>query len=579
MRNSDENNSMSDTSRSTPLRLTGIAIALAGALGGGAAHAANYASGGSGQYRNEILWLTWGAGGNGTHDQALVNGSATSATIPVTATQTLQLNCQLTNITGGAAPGGGLRSYRQGNYSGDPLDDLYNIGGTGAGNQLIAGINTATNGETKNMVVQCNATLGGQPYRIPGLVMADAESLEAGGTIPAPAEYLQGTADGVWNVVEMLRVVGRTYYATKTNAGAEQTLRFGPGGQGTGTSPGAITFLNFNPSAYAPGTEAVDMAFTFKGGGRTAIAIGLLVPKADFGDAPAGYGNPAHLLASLAPVADGLAANGVAVDINDTGFQLGELAPPSTGYLGSIGPDGESAAQPGAAANGDNNAGSAGAAEEDAWPAGYTLSTDQVGDTLSQAVACNGTGTVAGWIDFDRNGSFDAGERAAAACSGGSATLQWTVPALTTGASYVRLRYASDAAQLASATSEADDGEVEDHRIEILASVADLQIVKSNPDPDGTVESGDTTTYTITVNNNGPAAADGAVVSDDWTSIPGLDCSAGPVACTASGTAGTQCPAAVTPAQLQAGVAIPVLPNAGVVTFALSCTVTASGAP
>lgn len=566
---------MSDTNRSTSLRLTGLAIALAGVLGSGTAHAANYATGGTGEYRNEILWLTWGAGGNGTHDQALVNGSATAATIAVTPTQTLQLNCQINAITGGATNGAGLRSYRSGNYSGDPLDDLYNIGSTGNTNTLIAGVNTGTASETKNFVVDCNATLGGVPYRIPGLVMADAESLEAGGTIAAPSEYLQGTAIGVWNVVEMLRVAGRTYYATKTNAGIEQTLRFGPGGQNTGTSPGAITFLTFANGAYAPGTEAIDMAFTIKGGGRTAIAIGLLVPKADFGDAPGSYGNPAHLLPILEPVADGLAANGTAVDINDPAFPLGALAPPSSGYLGSTGPDGESASQPNANATGDDTNGSA-PDDENAWPANYTISTDQSGDPLSQAVVCNGTGTVAGWIDFDRNGSFEPAERAAAACSGGSATLNWTLPAtLTPGASYVRLRYASNAAQIADATSEADDGEVEDHRIEIVAAVANLQIDKTNPDT--TVESGDTTTYTITVTNNGPAAADNATVSDDWTTIPGLDCSAGPLTCTASGTAGTQCPAAVTPAQLQAGVAVPVLPNGGVVTFALTCEVTATG--
>jgi hypothetical protein len=578
MRNRNRNTLMSDTDGSTSLRLTGIAIALAGALGGGAAHAANYATGGTGEYRNEILWLTWGGGGNGTHDQAVVNGTTTSATIAVTPNQTLQVNCELDAITGGATNGAGLRSYRSGNYSGDPLDNLYNIGASGNTNELIAGINTATGTETKNFVVECNATLGGAPYRIPGLVMADAESLEAGGTIAAPAEYLQGTAIGVWNVVEMLRVAGRTYYATKTNAGAEQMLRFGPGGQNTGTSPGAITFLTFADGAYAPGTEAIDMAFTIKGGGRTAIAIGLLVPKADFGDAPAGYGTPTHLLPTLEPVADGLAANGIAVDINDPAFPLGALAPPSSGYLGSTGPDGESASQPNPNANGDNSNGSAGTIEEDAWPAAYTISTEQAGDPLSQAVVCNGTGTVAGWIDFNRNGSFEPGERAASACSGGSATLNWTLPAtLAPGASYVRLRYASNAAQIADATSEADDGEVEDHRIEIVAAVADLRIEKTNPDTE--VESGASTTYTIAVTNDGPSAADNTVVSDDWTTIPGLDCSAGPLSCAASGTSGTQCPAAVTPAALQAGVAIPALPMGGVVTFTLTCTVTASGEP
>jgi hypothetical protein len=79
--------------------------------------------------------------------------------------------------------------------------------------------------------------------------------------------------------------------------------------------------------------------------------------------------------------------------------------------------------------------------------------------------------------------------------------------------------------------------------------------------------------------NNGPSAANNAIVSDDWTTVPGLDCSTGTATCAASGTAGTQCPApaSVTPAALQAGLAIPVFPNGGIVTFTLQCTVTATG--
>jgi hypothetical protein len=567
---------MSDTMRTTSLRLLATTLALAaGVAATSPAQAAAYATGGSGQYRDEILWLTWGGGTNGTNGQPLVNGSNTSATIAVTDTLTLQVDCTLADITGGTA-GSGLVSYRPGNYSGDPLDDLYNIGGTGTANQLATGIYTVVQDQAKNFVVNCASTLGGQPYRIPGLVMADAESLEAGGTPANPDEYLQGTADGTWNVVEMLRVAGRTYYGTKTDGGTLQTLRFGPGGQGSGTSPGAITFLTFDPSAYQGPGQTISMAFTVLGGGRTAIAIGLLVPRADFGDAPASHGEPSHLLASLVAAPDGLPADGVARDINDTGFQLGALQPPSTGFIGSTGPDGEQSAQHGAGATGDDASGSAGGDEEDGWPAGFTLATNEAGGTLAQAVACNGSGTVAGWIDFDRDGSFAAGERAAAACSGGSAALAWTLPAvLEPGTTYVRLRYASTAAQVVDAVAEAADGEVEDHAMAIVAPVADLRIEKTNPATE--LESGDTTTYTITVSNDGPSAADGAVVSDDWTATPGLDCSAGPLTCAASGTAGTQCPAAVTPAQLQAGIAIPALPLGGVVTFSLACEVTASG--
>lgn len=93
------------------------------------------------------------------------------------------------------------------------------------------------------------------------------------------------------------------------------------------------------------------------------------------------------------------------------------------------------------------------------------------------------------------------------------------------------------------------------------------------------VTAGGTITYSIVATNNGPSAANNAVVSDDWTTVPGLDCSTGTATCAASGTGGTQCPApaSVTPAALQAGLAIPVFPNGGIVTFTLQCTVTASG--
>lgn len=113
-------------------------------------------------------------------------------------------------------------------------------------------------------------------------------------------------------------------------------------------------------------------------------------------------------------------------------------------------------------------------------------------------------------------------------------------------------------------------------------ATADLSITKASTT--SPVTAGGTITYTIVVTNNGLSAADNAVVTDDWTTQPGLDCSAtavppGTATCAASGTAGTQCPApaSVTPAGLQAGLVIPALPNGGVVTFTLQCAVTAPG--
>lgn len=117
--------------------------------------------------------------------------------------------------------------------------------------------------------------------------------------------------------------------------------------------------------------------------------------------------------------------------------------------------------------------------------------------------------------------------------------------------------------------------------VTVVNNGANLSITKANgTDP---VIAGGTVSYTIVVANGGPAAADNAVVRDDWSSLPGggLDCSTGTASCAVSGTAGTQCPlpANVTPANLQNGLAIPVLPNGGIVTFTLQCAVTATGSP
>lgn len=106
---------------------------------------------------------------------------------------------------------------------------------------------------------------------------------------------------------------------------------------------------------------------------------------------------------------------------------------------------------------------------------------------------------------------------------------------------------------------------------------ADLSITKTNAGASLAV--GATTTYTIVAANAGPDGADGALLRDTPTS--GLDCSAGPANCTATG--GAQCPGgavngpavAVPVASLLAGVAIPTFPASGSVSVTLACVVTA----
>ncbi|WP_186442493.1 prealbumin-like fold domain-containing protein [Lysobacter antibioticus] len=104
--------------------------------------------------------------------------------------------------------------------------------------------------------------------------------------------------------------------------------------------------------------------------------------------------------------------------------------------------------------------------------------------------------------------------------------------------------------------------------------LADLTIHKTNTpaagadDPSGdTLARGASTTYTIVVGNNGPDAVTGAILRDPIASRSGIRCTA-PPSCS-----GTACPAGLSLAQLDAGVALGTLVNGGSVTVTLTCTV------
>jgi uncharacterized repeat protein (TIGR01451 family) len=89
-----------------------------------------------------------------------------------------------------------------------------------------------------------------------------------------------------------------------------------------------------------------------------------------------------------------------------------------------------------------------------------------------------------------------------------------------------------------------------------------------------TARAGDTVTYTIGVNNDGPGPGDGAVVADP--EVIGVDCAAATLSCSASG--GAVCPASLDVAAFQnTGLVIPAFPAGGALQFGMACTVTATG--
>ena len=145
------------------------------------------------------------------------------------------------------------------------------------------------------------------------------------------------------------------------------------------------------------------------------------------------------------------------------------------------------------------------------------------------------------------------------------------LPAAVTAITSVQMVYA--------AGSTADDFFFSGPALYGCPGSADLSVTKTSTT--SPVTPGGNIAYSIVATNNGPSAVANPIVSENWTALPGLDCSTttggGIATCVASGTAGTQCPATVTPELLQTGLAIPALPSGGVVTFTLLCRVTATG--
>ncbi len=178
-----------------------------------------------------------------------------------------------------------------------------------------------------------------------------------------------------------------------------------------------------------------------------------LIPN-DYGDAPDAYGDASHTI----PIT------------------------PTT-YLGSTPPDVESDTQlgddAGVGADGDDGNGTD---DED----GVVLSNLTAGTTLAVPVTVTGNGALNAWIDWDGNGSFDAGEQIATdavdggtgdtdSTADGTITLSVTAPATATvGNTYARFRYSSQTGL--SPTGSASDGEVEDYAVTIAAPVITVSI-------------------------------------------------------------------------------------------------------
>ena len=159
-------------------------------------------------------------------------------------------------------------------------------------------------------------------------------------------------------------------------------------------------------------------------------------------------------------------------------------------------------------------------ATNDGGDDGVTLAAlPTIATSYSATVALSGAsaaGEVCGWIDVNKNGVFDAGERQCSAVSVGqtSATLTWTgLSGLTAGTTYARFRVGYNVAQTQSPTGAADSGEVEDYALPIVVIAAPT----ATPDAPSTLQDVGLTFNPLT--NDTAAAA----TSLDPTSVRLLD--------------------------------------------------------
>lgn len=207
-------------------------------------------------------------------------------------------------------------------------------------------------------------------------------------------------------------------------------------------------------------------------------------------------------------------------------------------FMGSI-VDEEGDGQPSTGADGDDTNG-AGGDDED----GVTIPTIVAGTNLTvEVVVFNNTGSnanLAGWIDVDGNGVFDAGEGATATVPSSATpqtvTLVFPIPNTadidTGGQTYARFRLTTGGLTTSDAGGAAIDGEIEDYVVPV--NPPGVSVTKS--DGLNAIVTGQSTTYTITIQYSGLTGIT-RIVNDTTSPANAFDPASVSWTCTANGQA------------------------------------------
>lgn len=234
-----------------------------------------------------------------------------------------------------------------------------------------------------------------------------------------------------------------------------------------GNNAGAIAsgLVSLGPVAGTPPTASEPTNETLRSGGADddndgntvfpdtasnfSVDFGFVQPV-DLGDLPNGY---ATLIASNGPVHPVINA-----------LRLGATV------------DTEIDGQPGVGADGDDTNGAPD--DEDGVTVAdltqYVGAPGNVRISYNNPNSGNASARICGFIDYNGDGSFSAGETASIDVNNGSATATLgfgTVPAGFTGSTHARFRISSDTAAACASTGPATDGEVEDYVAAIFPAV------------------------------------------------------------------------------------------------------------
>lgn len=456
---------------------------------------ARTATGGVGRFLNSINWIEWmdDTPGAAPPGRTISPSGETRTETRIIGAFQVHNTCTISQPDSGTGYGGArreMRVYRAGSYRQDGLDDLYNIGGAGRANRMSSGLSNTTPGALVRFKISCASRIegpglpsGGMAVPLDGLVFADAESSNRAGARVGSVQAEAAPATD-WYIIDRHRDSNCTQHtiAVLEAARGVERLRLEPSNSACASGPMAVGFMKIPPQNGV--TSAV---ISVQGEGTSAVAIGV-VQNLDFGDAPASYGTAAAL---YQPTWSGPALTRGSTNAFTT--SMAEMAAPPIMLGSSITPDLAPSQNP--------DGGDDGFEQHNPRPVTPGL-------PVVENVLCAGTGFVRGWIDWNSNGTFDAGEASdIASCSGGKIDLRWTVPEDAVSAyegnsrpggpatSHLRLRAAATAQELTSPVGFTATGEVEDHPYALM--LAELRVGKSSDALEGQKFSGDVVTYRV----------------------------------------------------------------------------------